>query len=302
MGKGFWYREQPGGGRYRAENKNLIVDSDGNLTFDLGSTDHSCGRRTERYPHVPIPVRALLLALLSVAALSCQDNTLRSPGGDASSDHQAVDVTLAPIGAACSGSAACQSGFCVDGICCTTACGGGCRTCSAPDTVGTCVLLPPGGAPRQVADCPIAAPASCGLDGTCDGAGACRLYFFSECGPGVCSNGVIVGASVCDGQGTCRAGSIPTICAPFDCDPATNRCKTSCQSDGDCLGGRQCNNGACGVLNPQPCQSGCLSGFCPNGVCCDTACVGPCVSCELPGKIGSCTPVPNPPDAGACAP
>jgi hypothetical protein len=41
----------------------------------------------------------------------------------------------------------------------------------------------------------------------------------------------------------------------------------------------------------------CASGFCANGVCCDSACDGACESCNQPRTTGQCTPLPNP-DAG----
>ncbi len=37
----------------------------------------------------------------------------------------------------------------------------------------------------------------------------------------------------------------------------------------------------------------CGSGFCVSGVCCDTACNGGCGACNLPGHVGTCTPLPN---------
>lgn len=39
-------------------------------------------------------------------------------------------------------------------------------------------------------------------------------------------------------------------------------------------------------------EAECASGHCRDGVCCDTACVGRCVSCALLGSEGVCTPHP----------
>jgi hypothetical protein len=43
----------------------------------------------------------------------------------------------------------------------------------------------------------------------------------------------------------------------------------------------------------QACTVGaqCASGFCVDGVCCDTACDGACQSCAQTGKVGTCSPV-----------
>ncbi len=35
----------------------------------------------------------------------------------------------------------------------------------------------------------------------------------------------------------------------------------------------------------------CATGFCVDGVCCDTSCTGSCQSCAVTGKIGTCAPV-----------
>lgn len=35
----------------------------------------------------------------------------------------------------------------------------------------------------------------------------------------------------------------------------------------------------------------CSTGFYADGVCCDKACLGPCERCDLPGKIGTCSPM-----------
>jgi hypothetical protein len=51
------------------------------------------------------------------------------------------------------------------------------------------------------------------------------------------------------------------------------------------------------VLAPDgaPCSAPaeCESGHCRDGVCCNTVCTGICRACDLPGKIGTCTPIPN---------
>lgn len=43
--------------------------------------------------------------------------------------------------------------------------------------------------------------------------------------------------------------------------------------------------------NGQPCELGrqCASGFCIDGVCCNTACDGQCVTCALPDALGDCS-------------
>jgi hypothetical protein len=62
------------------------------------------------------------------------------------------------------------------------------------------------------------------------------------------------------------------------------------------------------VYTPDPVPStdgtGCPSGVAADGYCCDRACTGTCEACNLPGKIGVCTPVTGTPPAGhgSCAP
>ncbi len=41
-------------------------------------------------------------------------------------------------------------------------------------------------------------------------------------------------------------------------------------------------------------------GYCADGVCCDIACTGACVSCNLGGLAGLCSPVKDAPDPGTC--
>src|SRR5581483_6478661 len=148
---------------------------------------------------------ALVVACGLVGALSCANSShpiLRADGGagkggggsngaggagsgaDAGPDVPASssDSGTAPdapvgtlmIGKPCTADSQCGSGFCTDGVCCETACHESCWTCSAQNTVGSCVPADVGTYPRD--DCADDGLASCGNDGTCDGSGACRRY------------------------------------------------------------------------------------------------------------------------------
>jgi len=188
----------------------------------------------------------------------------------------------------------CQSGFCVDGVCCNTACTGTCMACNVQGSPGTCTFVPAGSAPHAANQCPASNESTCGLDGTCDGSGSCRNHVAGTiCKAGSCSAGAVVDVNVCDGSGRCKAGPA-TICAPFNCDASTNACVVTCKSSTDCASGVQCVNGSCGPKPPGAVctkNNDCASGFCADGVCCNVACRGPCVSCNLVGRVGSCWPV-----------
>jgi hypothetical protein len=75
----------------------------------------------------------------------------------------------------------------------------------------------------------------------------------------------------------------------------------------DCLAPNTCGaQGSCGKkTNGAFCsdESECASGFCPQGVCCATACTGACQSCALATSMGVCRDVPAgaPDPAGMCA-
>jgi hypothetical protein len=51
-------------------------------------------------------------------------------------------------------------------------------------------------------------------------------------------------------------------------------------------------DGACGRPAGAACglDADCVSGFCADGVCCETACLGPCRSCNQPSADGVCQP------------
>src|SRR5688572_30767123 len=84
------------------------------------------------------------------------------------------DAPPSANGVACSAASQCASGQCVDEICCNVACAGVCQACDVAGAVGTCTPVPAGADPDG--ECAQQTSSSCGQDGTCDGAGACRRY------------------------------------------------------------------------------------------------------------------------------
>ena len=208
--------------------------------------------------------------------------------------HSGACQTPKALGAACANGGECSSGFCQQGVCCGTPCDGLCLSC-ADSSPGQCLPVPAGQDPLE--QCTDQGATSCGLDGTCDGSGACRRYLAgTECGPGSCTNGSATPARVCDGKGLCLDATA-TSCSPYLCR-LDKKCLNGCMNDGDCVSGATCKDGACVAskkANGQACAGGgeCLSGHCAQGLCCDRACSGDCEHCNLAGSAGTCTMVPS---------
>jgi hypothetical protein len=251
-------------------------------------------------------------ALALVVAIGCKSNPSNPDASDVRpGDGIVIDVAteardLGPEippcvagtkakGEACSCNAECGTGgHCVDGVCCDTACNEGCKTCAAPGMLGTCVNRTVGSNPRDAATCKMSAVSTCGLDGKCDGLGGCSKYPVNTvCRAGTCDGDAVIGANVCDGLGQCKPGAT-RLCVPFSCNASTGACNTTCTSNSQCVSGIQCVVGSCG---PRPkgaaCQNGsdCASAFCADGVCCNVACSGACISCNLIGHEGTCWPL-----------
>jgi hypothetical protein len=211
-----------------------------------------------------------------VAGRVCEDSACRSPRpGQCTDGNQ------------------CASGFCVEGVCCDSACTGACRTCANRARPGVCMLVPAGTQdPRGMCQ----RQGGCGRLGSCDGSGACALAPTGTiCSPASCVGSTFTPAGTCNGMGTCVTPA-PVSCLPLMCN-ASGTCG-GCLSDVACAVRYYCaSDGACRpqVVAGAPCTRNgeCSTGLCVDGVCCTTNCTGPCVSCRLPGREGTCALVPG---------
>ncbi len=216
-------------------------------------------------------------------------------------------------GMSCVAAGQCASSVCADGVCCHTVCAGSCSACNVANSVGTCTSVP--AAQMPAAGHPACGPdpqSTCGRDGTCDGAGACRKWpAATVCASSTCdaAANTSVGASKCDGSGNCVAPASVT-CAPYTCKSDNTACYSTCTAGGtECAAGKACNAGSCGPkVNGSTCGASgeCASGTCADGVCCATSCTGQCQACNVSGHEGTCSPVPagQPPATGrtTCGP
>ena len=204
-------------------------------------------------------------------------------------------------GGACTESRECQSDVCEDGVCCDRVCGT-CEACTSAKkgsgAEGTCGPVAADADPDDECAADPGFPSSCGADGQCDGAGACRSFAppSTACGATSCSGDSVVGLA-CDGSGSCLATS-GTSCAPYPCSGGS--CAASCAGDAGCAAGAFCTVlGTCTAQlgNGSECQrSGeCQSGFCVDGVCCADSCGGQCEACGEDGSLGTCVAVTSAP-------
>ncbi len=195
-------------------------------------------------------------------------------------------------GAQCAGGNECKSGFCTDGVCCNAACGGQCEQC---DATGTCVAVT-SGQPKSPRSACLTDSTVCGgecaagnrLTCTYEGVGV-------ECRPASCTNDVATMAAFCDGAGACPS-LVTLACYPSTCDPVLPECKKNCSSDASCQAGNYCDsrNICVAKLTQGACQTSnqCASGYCVDGVCCNSPCTGQCEACDVASAVGTCSPVP----------
>jgi hypothetical protein len=222
--------------------------------------------------------------LASDAPVTADVAATDAPASPADLAPPAPDLEIkAGMGKKCSSAADCDNLACVEGVCCDAACTGTCLSCLKANTGtnqvdGHCAPVKAGVA--HGSDCTAADPTSCGDDGKCDGAGACRKFGSGTmCRAESCPQGSATHtpASLCDGKGTCKSASASS-CDQYLCNSGTGKCRTSCSNSAtDCGASAYCNGASCvakKVLG-QICGNAnqCASGQC-GGRCCNpgTAC------------------------------
>jgi hypothetical protein len=220
---------------------------------------------------------------------------------DCKDGEHCIAGTCAPQaedGSACGAASDCSSGFCVDGVCCNSACDGQCQACDNANKLGVC--SPVSGAPHGARVPCTSDGSTCG--GACDGQDpdGCRYPSGTACGEGSCSPGqdgseaVATVSALCNGSGRCPAPR-QQACGGAGCDADQKLCNGECADGSACPAGQYCSAGVCVTTQPTgtACQaaSDCASGFCVDGYCCGSACDDRCAACDVPGSLGTCSPV-----------
>ena len=146
----------------------------------------------------------------------------------------------------------------------------------------------------------------------CNGLGACAATTTTSCGAYVCGGSAC--RSSCGTSADCATGyacksgvcvtkgDLGTLCGgdaectSGHCTPASSSTSVCC-TVAACASGSYCADrgagsavGTCLAKLGEKCgaTSDCLSGFCADGVCCNSACAGQCETCDVPGAAGTC--------------
>jgi len=136
----------------------------------------------------------------------------------------------------------------------------------------------------------------CSLDSACPTEFCSDLFCCtSRCGEcGQCD------ATGSEGECTPKAlGASDSDCGAYLCNGSDPTCPTSCANDGDCAATHHCEGGSCvpDGAPGDPCSSNtqCVSAFCVDGLCCDSACEEQCFACDVAESEGACRPVTGAP-------
>jgi hypothetical protein len=143
---------------------------------------------------------------------------------------------------------------------------------------GTCAAVRDGVAHSN--DCTASPATTCGLDGVCNGAGACRRHRAGTlCGSDACpqSSSTFTPAPTCNGNGTC-VPSAAISCVNYMCDGAA--CRATCTAQSHCSTSTYCAGAAC-VAKKNPGAVCAADAECTSGVC-GGRCCNPGTPCSCP--------------------
>lgn len=198
-----------------------------------------------------------------------------------------LQFPLVGIGNVCGASSDCESGFCVDGVCCDSSCDmQGCMACTAAKKGrgldGYCGAIAYDTDPDE--ECP---------SGACDGQFACKRYTGADCsGATQCLSNYCVDGFCCNNicMGECYACSTAKKGSGYDgvCGVIASGTNPDgeCSNGGTCTGSGACTTAQTKYANGNTCVSAaqCDSGYCADGVCCDSWCTGRCQACTAAKK------------------
>lgn len=253
---------------------------------------------------------------------ACDGSSATCPSGSCVADADCLPADYCGVDGACHGRKAqgakcdpargadcktagcrdCASGNCVDGVCCDTACDGLCLACTKAakqdgSSDGSCGPARAGTNPHADA-CPVDPPSSCGRDGTCNGSGACTLFYPAGtvcAGEPSCAAGRAQAASACNGSGDCVTPA--TIeCGAFACKGTA--CATSCDTDADCASNARCDAATKTCIATGASCDGAHTVTSPNGTRTDCS----PYTCEGNGCKASCGSVSDCADPFVCDP
>ena len=256
-----------------------VPASCGSGSFTPAST---CDGKGACMTATPVSCQGFACSATTGCATTCSSDSDCTGGYCTSSGTCATKMTN---GSTCSANDQCANGTCVGSICCESACGGLCQSCASADTgqqSGLCRPISAGGSSKGRCT---AAGTACGLDGTCDGNGACRFGASgTTCGSPACASAVLTGAPTCNGAGSCVTPTITNPCSNALVCASATACKTSCTADTDCVGsGYYCASGTCTALNTtgSTCSTSdqCSSANCRDSICCPAGCTLSCQGC-----------------------
>jgi len=222
--------------------------------------------------------------------------TVDTPDANTSDLEPEVDAAPPRVIVSCKVQGDCATGFCVDGYCCDTTCGNPCTACNVAGFEGLCAWVP-----KDVPD--VSGRVVCAGTDACDGEGACKKRRGEtcdkpeECVSGFCTEGYCCDSACTEACKSCAIAASPGKCTGLPVDATDSLATIPCEAPAKCGVGGICLRElgkACATA------AGCQSAFCVDGVCCNTKCDAMCYSCDVTGKVGTCSPIEAKPDSSSC--